>query len=265
MVTENDAEFTKLPQWLQEQLPEVTPPSEIAYSNNTYTLTQPNGDTQNFQKLVEAYDYAKSHKQHVIINPSVPESNKEEAAMGMLTIPCENSDNRRVLFTSSEIDNLYSLMHKYNNFLKISEAYEKTPQDFMLSYSFIDSHPAFWIKEEHYIKDATDKTFHWDKNYAQKVWVCPTTDDEGNTVWMLEAGAHIEPEYVDHYHDYRLDVWEPTIEQAYIKLAENVSKFFNTDGTEKENVPYEKSELEITLEKTIAQLKLSKENDDNVE
>jgi hypothetical protein len=50
-------------------------------------------------------------------------------------------------------------------------------------------------------------------------------------VIYLETGSHLNKVedggklYQEHYHDYRLDVWANTFEQAFIKLAAMVYKF----------------------------------------
>lgn len=47
----------------------------------------------------------------------------------------------------------------------------------------------------------------------------------------LETGSHLNKVedggklYQEHYHDYRLDVWADTFEQAFIKLAAMVLSF----------------------------------------
>lgn len=56
-------------------------------------------------------------------------------------------------------------------------------------------------------------------------------EDDGKLVIYLETGSHLNKVedggklYQEHYHDYRLDVWADTFEQAFIKLAAMVYKF----------------------------------------
>ena len=77
----------------------------------------------------------------------------------------------------------------------------------------------------------------------------------------LETGSHLNKVedggklYQEHYHDYRLDVWANTFEQAFIKLAAKVYKFFDHQGVERPNVPHIKPAWVLELDERIAEFK----------
>lgn len=242
--------MSKLPSWLEPLVPEVSEPAVISYENETYVVNDPNGNKTLFNNLEEAYDTSKSTND-VVIDESVPEYNDF-----FISVPCKDNNYNRVLFSFSDYDRLGVLENSYSIFLELAEKYHNNPSDFFLSYNFVTSHPAFWTRRDE------EKTFDWNGDYSQNVWMSPIKGEDGNIVWMLEAGSHIEPDYTSHYHDLRLDVYAPTVEDGYIQLAALVSKFFYDDGSAKENVEYEKSELEITLEERMKELNDTEETDE---
>lgn len=62
---------------------------------------------------------------------------------------------------------------------------------------------------------------------------------DGKLVIYLETGSHLNKVqddgnlYEEHYHDYRLDIWADTFEQAFIELVPMVYKFFDHQGVER--------------------------------
>lgn len=166
-----------------------------------------------------------------------------------LTYKREGERTSRLLISHTSADSEYLAKAGYLGFLNTAEAYLGNPDDFLLSWEFINHHPAFWYRwnENHEHAWTTD-------NGVSKMWIQPTLNDEGNLVFMMEAGAAVPPARTTHYHDFRLDVWAPTYENGIIQTAALVHKFFHLDGSERENVEYQKSELELILEQRINEL-----------
>jgi hypothetical protein len=64
----------------------------------------------------------------------------------------------------------------------------------------------------------------------------------------------VPPERKHRYHDLRLDTYEDTYEKGIIATAKLVHKFNDLDGSERPDVDYEKSELEVILEERMAEV-----------
>jgi hypothetical protein len=71
---------------------------------------------------------------------------------------------------------------------------------------------------------------------------------------MMETGSMVPPERKHRYHDLRLDTYEDTYEKGIIATAKLVHKFNDLDGSERPDVDYEKSELEVILEERMAEV-----------
>jgi len=152
-----------------------------------------------------------------------------------------------MLISHTSEDSLYLDKDHYLEFLKTAETYLTDPGDFLTAWYFLASHPYAWYRYD------ADKDHSWSTHeLTSKIWVAPTTNDEGELVFMMEAGAAVEPERTSHYHDLRLDVYADSYNNGIIELAALVHKFYYLDGSERENVEYEKSELELTLENRMA-------------
>lgn len=201
-----------------------------------------------FASLEAGYDYVKNELQgDVQFTGDVEEAFGKENTM-LMTVPSVHNGRTytRMLISHTDRDSEYLQKNDYLGFLRTNLEYEKNPNDFYTAWLWLDSHPAFWFRDK---KDSTD----WVTRSISKVEVMLTKDDNGNTVVMLEHGAAVKPERVMHYHDLRLDVYAATYEEAIVKLAALVNKFFNYDGSEKENVEYVKSALEVKLDEAIAE------------
>lgn len=229
-----------LPEWLKKELPKPQEPSILSYTENEgYISTTHEGANETFDTIEEAYDYITNIlKTEVTFDESLPEKNDKDIALHntMLFIKSKEEQNfSRALMSHTDEEKIESLEESYVEFLKIAEKYENNREDFMTCYEFVDSHPAFWHKI------STKEKFYWETyGYCQKIWSYPMSNEDNNTFyWSLEAGMHVEPEYVEHYHDWRIDSSGETIEKAYIKLAKNVYKYYNLDGTENETEEFD--------------------------
>lgn len=92
-------------------------------------------------------------------------------------------------------------------------------------------------------------------------------EDDGRLVIYLETGSHLNKVedgsklYQEHYHDYRLDVWADTFEQAFIELAAMVYKFFDHQGIERLDVPHIEPAWVLELQESMKELKKWKEEE----
>lgn len=133
----------------------------------------------------------------------------------------------------------------YYSYLCLARTWLTKQDDFVYAYRFLNEHPVFWSRR-------SEVSTQWNTDSGlSSMWVHPTRNDKGETVVMLEHGAAVPDARTMHYHDMRLDIYEPTYEKAIIELAKRVHKFFYLDGEERPDVDYEKSQLEIELEERI--------------
>lgn len=248
----------ELPKWLADNVPTPRPQGTISYDEATekYLYTDPQGNVKEFPGTEEAYDYVQNETTDDFrFSGNLPDT---ESLMGTSRTSKESKRGGfRMFITSTDTTQLSLLKSRYKSFLELASQYLLNKEDFWLSYNFVKSHPSMWVKEGHSrFVDENDRlapTFSWNTNEAD-IWCEPMMGDDGVIRWALEAGAHVPDEYTIRYHDLRLDVWGNTIEDAYIQLAAKLDKFFHLDGTERENVEYEKSKLEIILEERMLEI-----------
>lgn len=202
-----------------------------------------------FGEMVEAYDYVQRElKGDVVFTGDLSVYGKDQLGGSSLMVKTTGSDGRsytRMLFSSTDSDTEWLAKHDYLQFLQAQLRYEADPTDFLKAWSFVDKHPAFWTRHK-------AESNQWSTSNNGDVWVGVSSNKKGKPVIMLETGQAIEPERTSTYHDLRLDVYAATYEEAFVELAALVHKFFNYDGTEKENVEYEKSQLELDLDASLA-------------
>lgn len=241
------------PSWLAESIPDPQEHFVISYKDGQYISKPPGNDesTYTYHDCLDDAYYA-SNGTNVHIDSSVPgnESGDEIFFSGKKT----EHNTVPMFFSLTEQDCIDALARTLQSFINIEvKDYREDPSDFMNAYDFIDRHPAFWTKMTPH--DAENKTLDWNTaGYASKIWAVPSRLKDGRIGWMMEGGSHVGPEYVSHYHDLRLDVYGDSIEDCYIQLAAKLDKFFDIDGSERENVDYKKSELELVLEERLASI-----------
>jgi hypothetical protein len=208
-----------------------------------------------YETLAEIYDAVDRRDVQVKFDESVRLSGEVEDFMGddlsMIGVRSERKGFRRILIgRGQEGQDTLDYSHYYH-FLLQAKQWLADQDDFVKAYSFIQMHPAFWYRP---IPERSP--YHWaTDNGHESVWVCVTRNDKNEPVVMLEHGSSVEPEHTMHYHDFRLDVWAPTFEEAYIDLAKKTHKFFSLDGEERPDVEYKKTKLELELEERLEEAK----------
>lgn len=148
-------------------------------------------------------------------------------------------ENDEWLITMSDKEVFELKAMKYAHFLLLTEDYYNNPEDFFLSYRWVTNHPMFWSRH-------TAESTEWKTNYDE-YWLEINRNSSQELVYMLEAGPAYGTARVEHSHDLRLDVYAPSFEEAFIKLAALVDKFYDLEGNHKPNVHYIPSELETLL------------------
>lgn len=249
----------KLPEWLLNELPEPQEPATIEFKNDKYVAISPAQEEIDFKTVDEAYDHAqKEWKLEVVFDTSLPEHTGE--FNNSMIWGKKTKNGVRGLFSSSDEGNFKDLEEDYEEFLKLAEEYNNNPNDFKTVYRFVDTHPAFWNRPN------INLPWYWMTEghcalHNGKLTIEPLFKEDGSYAWVIETGAHVEPEYTDRYHDYKLDSYGSTVEEAYIKLAENIAKFYNVDGTAKKDVPHVKPQWILDVEKSMAKYSENKEEE----
>lgn len=192
--------------------------------------------------IAELYEAIHDADEDVEFDDSVLEAPGVSGAGGLLFLRISGQKNGRILV--SKVDHRSLEHNRYFQFLKLAKTWLIDTSNWVMAYQFIAAHPAFWHRVQ------PERLEHqWTLEDGHKgLWVCATTNDDGDPVVMLEHGSSVAPKHDHHYHDLRLDVWAPSFEDAYVQFAEKVHKFFALDGEERPGIEYTKSKLEIQLD-----------------
>lgn len=241
--------MVNLPEWFLEELPEIQEPALLMYKDNQYFAVSPSKEKIAFSIIDEAYDHIKkSWKLEVDFDESLPEHKKGRTRI----YGSRTTIGTRLFISSTDSHKIKKFEKDYEYFLNIAEQYKNNPNDFRIVYQFVDTHPAFWSRA------SKEHPWNWDTyghcdGHIGKLSLSPifNKDEEETYDWIIETGPHVEPDYNERYHDYRLDSHGSTVEEAFINLAMLINKFFNLDGTEKENVEHKKPDWIVEIEKRL--------------
>lgn len=249
-----------LPQWLADMTPEPRPDVTIDYVDGKYTVHNPvQNTTQEFDDLGTAYnsnyDNVMDDEQlgGITFTDNLPEVKENPLRKRMISIASDHPRLNQVLISSTDRKSLKILKCTYKDWLSTYEEYVNNPDDLMTSYEFIDQHPAFWLREK--INKESSKPsdrYGWSTSgFAMRLSHQPRRAEDGSVVHTMETGGHVPPKYDELYHDIRLDVCTNSYDSAIIEMASLVHKFFNPDGSDREGVEYDKSDLELLLEERV--------------
>lgn len=226
-----------LPPWIG--LPAPRPFVYIDYNYELSYFVDFEGGIEVFDTLEEAYGAVDNY--NFEISPAALEAAGGNDDDGLITIPASNGYSR-LLIRLNDIERWDMVQWEYHQAVQNIRDWRDNPTLDNACY-MLDTHPAFWTRHKY------EPTWDWKADgHVKEFWFA-----RGDDCWMMEAGGHTE-DFVHKFHDLRLDIWEDTFEDCIIKMAVLVDKFFNEDGTEREGVAYEKSELELLLEERLKEL-----------
>lgn len=231
-----------LPQWLLEYLPSPRPQTKLSYRSGKYWLSHT--PTVAYDTVTEAYDAVPAKGPVAIsFDRSLKKAGKLSKNLGMLFVPFKTLPGRpektggRILISSTDEDLMGILVSDYEEWLILDRKYQKNKNNWRLAYNWIKMHPAFWYPV------GKIGPFFWATDDGHKsVWVNVENTKTNKSV-RLEHGNHVAPEYKTFYHDPNLDVNAKTLEKAYVKLAKQINKYYNVDGTSKQDDDKEKPVL----------------------
>jgi len=268
-----------IPDWLADLLPQPKQPTRVFLDNTGLVCAEhPDGSISTFgEDLLEANDVLKSDDTDLVYADEVYQrfsrldcevADKEDRA---IWIPVDDGKAYRMIYPMTDDDRYHRLKWAWEEFQELDSVW-RTDASFYNSWNWLDTHPAFWTRSYSYWSDTPKwkESMLWDwetEGYCQKIYVLAMHDEDGHVLVALELGAHVPNSdkylealeetvvvtdtYLEHYHDYRLNSYAATYEEAIIMAAKNVDKFFNTDGSEKHGVFYEPTEIEKELAKRI--------------
>ena len=230
----------KLPDWLEENLPTPRPVEYIYYRDGAFYFRN-----WPYKALIEVYD-AVPKKSNMDFDQSV----KDHMGWTDDDVFFTEEGNNRLFLSCTDQTRRWLVEENFKNAVENILRWRESKGDFTSSYYMLNSHPAFWTRHK------AEPTFDWRDSglVSGQFWFAPASPG-----MMMECGGHVEPDYTDTYHDLRLDTYGKSFEDCIIQTAALVDKFFHSDGTEREGVEYEKSELELTLESRMAEWKAQNE------
>jgi len=184
----------------------------------------------------------------VEVHQSALDSGQIGGIEGMWSVESDRKGFHKVMI--GPLDNRGLDFAHFYQWLKEARQWIENQDDFMAAYGFLEGHPAFWKRprpEEYPNQWSTDEG-------VSTIWSSPSYRNDGSIVMMMETGAMKAPARQHRYHDLRLDTYEDTYELGIIATAKKVHQFFDLDGSERPDVDYEKSELELVLEERLAEM-----------
>ena len=146
-----------------------------------------------------------------------------------------NQGEFSVLFENSRKEDISETVREVKYFEEVTaKAYHKNPNNFIYAHAFINHHPMFWFKQEL----SNGKTIWIDDAGVEGLSVYfyneDENDDDSAVVCVIETGEHVAPNYDTRYFSPLLTVKGSSYEQAIIKCAARLAKFYEDDGTAKE-------------------------------
>ena len=247
----------KLPDWLLENIPSIQEPATLSLREDKLVITYPD-DTETIHNTLKEVQH-QTHKvkcTDIKILPEVYWHFGEDKEQGMLSF--KTSEHLfSMLLSYSDQDRFNSLKSSLQIAIENEELYLENPTDFFTAYHYIDTHPAFWT-----VMGELPSWYWATEGHCQRIshWVYKD-DENGQLKICLETGSHVNKItdsvkiYQEHYHDYRLDVCADTFEQAFIKLAALLYKFFDNQGIERAEVEHQKPMWVLELEQQFTEFK----------
>lgn len=213
---------TELPEWLTAELPVHLPHTAISYEDDRFRVSH---DGRDFPTIGEAYSYANSFasEYQTVFDDSVDGQDGDLLEGAFL-----DSITHSILISITTESMEESLRDTYRNWVLLALEYNLRPNDFLVSYHWLQSHPAFWLRR------TNQKTFEWVTHqglsaFTQSVYKHPDEDLQ----FMFEGGAHIKNDYTKCSGDSRVTAVAGTYEQAIISLAAKVNEIFDIKGNER--------------------------------
>lgn len=223
-----------LPHWLLEATGDPVEPQLLWSDSKHFILSSSNEPDQFFATAEEAYDAADSSA--IKLDASV--TNDLGAYFGAL-----QSGTSRMLMSTTDDDRLWELEQELFSFIdEINARYLREPDNFMASYNFLDSHPAFWTRT-----NPAEPIAHQNWQMLDRLSEATIHPYENGTVttFHIELGETAPPDYTHTYFDPDLSDQAPTYEEVIIVGAQRIHEVFWPTGERKENMSAEEFEAHL--------------------
>jgi len=261
-----------LPKWLTEVLPQIEPHYVATLTDDKKILVVSPEDEKFIFETVEEFYEIFNHKPIAIGQEILDHFNGKDSVL--LTFKSKVSGFNTLFVSITDIERMRILENDYENFLKNAKSWREDPTSFLNSYYYVDTHPAFWTRSE------ADSWSWQTSGHCGKIYQMVWGPDEKNpeVTVGLETGSHVGPEgakkeygypdkyvtYSEHYHDWRLDSYGRTFEEAYVELAKKVFMAFDNEGNDLPNSDdyFDKPEWVSTVEERIKEHRENKPNDE---
>ena len=185
--------------------------------------------SQEFKLVSEVEEYIlKTLKGEVSFNSSElsraePDISEDEAIEGVIL---EKATKRMIVSHTSQ-DTINTLKADYYDFLELDREYSENPEDWVIAYSWVASHPAFYHRHK------PDVTFWNFCDGWESKWESVYRSEDGETLVFIEHGPFLGTERVRSTHDPRLDSSGKNFEEAYVNFAKKVSKYYDLLGEDR--------------------------------
>jgi hypothetical protein len=212
----------ELPAWLS--LPEFRPVYTLQYKDNKFLVEDDQGGEVGQYKTAEAaYDENSSENFTWTFDDSLSATG---SLMDSGLYFCSSQDkhpSERALISSTDQTLLKLLKSEYMFWAEvIYPSWKSDKSNTAKSFNMLKYHPLFWRKN-------TFNGFVWSVSNGTDSIELMATESK----FYAELGAHVEPEFTEFYHDYRLDTMADSFDELYVILAAKVDKYFTLAGIER--------------------------------
>lgn len=148
----------------------------------------------------------------------------------------KNPAHTRMLFSYTNKDREEAIKQTYQDFLKLHQKWKNNQNDFTTAWQYVTNHPAFWHTLPN-LPNYWDTENGWEGHYLTVY----KNHKTGKPVVEIEHGPYMDTENLDetinprmqHSHDHRLDTKAETFEEAVIKFAKKVNKYYTKTGKQR--------------------------------
>ncbi|MBC9705998.1 MAG: hypothetical protein H9W81_13700 [Enterococcus sp.] len=161
---------------------------------------------------------------------SVEKSSEVEHKMDQfLFLKAGEDGTSRLLMGRNANEELMSVAYAYYQFLVAARKWYQNPADFFASYDFLTRHPAFWHLEKS-TNPVIGDSWVTDDGLTDLTIFTFVREADGKHYVGLEAGGVVRPENTRFWRNDGMDIFAPTMDQAYIDLAAALDKQYDLAG-----------------------------------
>lgn len=238
MDTSKMSDFSSLPQWVLGlyKPEEITPHVLVSAADepDTYHIQEIDFNAINLyeKRLDFTREYPTKGEVEVFVGSPTDLYKRFLGAKVVLTGEASKrmSEAREVpmVFGHSTELSAYGLTNSgYEEFKFCEQAYDEDPENSVLAYGFINTHPMFWSVKKESRRGWTEvETSEGWKRVDVEISMerrGQKKDAARKTTVMLEAGP-------GNYHDYNLDVYAPSFDAAIVELAKLIKTHYDSHG-----------------------------------